>query len=138
MLIDKNITGILQDLKSISITFFITSLSGIFLDWLTAPAPYLLGSLAGVWILSSKNKILNEALGIPRWFQIGIILGLGTLVGANFQPSSLELVSTWIPSVLSMFIATLVATAIGLIYLTKLRKYEFNLAILRCIPGGQS
>ena len=138
MLIDKNITAILQDLKSISITFLVASLSGIFLNWLTAPAPYLLGSLAGVWILSSKNKILKEAMGIPRWFQIGIILGLGTLVGANFQPNSLELVSTWIPSVLSMFIATIVATAIGLIYLTKLRKYEFNLALLSCIPGGQA
>jgi len=66
MLTDKNITGILQDLKSISITLLVTSLSGIFLDWLTAPAPYLLGSLAGVWILSSKHKILNEALGTPR------------------------------------------------------------------------
>ena len=87
---------------------------------------------------SSKNKILKEAMGIPRWFQIGIILGLGTLVGANFQPNTLELVSTWIPSVLSMFIATIVATAIGLIYLTKLRKYEFNLALLSCIPGGQA
>ena len=138
MLIDKNITAILQDLKSISITFLVASLSGIFLNWLTAPAPYLLGSLAGVWILSSKNKILKEAMGIPRWFQIGIILGLGTIVGANFQPNSLELVSTWIPSVLSMFIATIVATAIGLIYLTKLRKYEFNLALLSCIPGGQA
>ena len=138
MLIDKNITAILQDLKSISITFLVASLSGIFLNWLTAPAPYLLGSLAGVWILSSKNKILKEAMGIPRWFQIGIILGLGTFIGANFQPNSLELVSTWIPSVLSMFIATIVATAIGLIYLTKLRKYEFNLALLSCIPGGQA
>ena len=37
-----------------------------------------------------------------------------------------------------MFIATIVATAIGLIYLTKLRKYEFNLALLSCIPGGQA
>ena len=138
VLIDKNITAILQDLKSISITFIVASLSGIFLNWLTAPAPYLLGSLAGVWILSSKNKSLKEAMGIPRWFQIGIILGLGTLIGANFQPNSLELVSTWIPSVLSMFIATIVATAIGLIYLTKLRKYEFNLALLSCIPGGQA
>ena len=138
MLIDKNITGILQDLKSISITFLVASLSGIFLNWLTAPAPYLLGSLVGVWILSSKNKILKEAMGIPRWFQIGIILGIGTLVGANFQPNSLELMSRWIPSVLSMFIATLVATAIGLTYLTRLRKYEFNLALLSCIPGGQA
>ena len=138
MFSNDNISAVLQDLKSISITFLIAGLSGIFLNWLTAPAPYLLGSLAGVWILSSKNKILKEAMGIPRWFQIGIILGLGTLVGANFQPNSLELVSTWIPSVLSMFIATIVATAIGLIYLTKLRKYEFNLALLSCIPGGQA
>ena len=138
MLIDKYITTILQDLKSISITFLVASLSGIFLNWLTAPAPYLLGSLAGVWILSSKNKILKEAMGIPRWFQIGIILGIGTLVGANFQPNSLELMSRWIPSVLSMFIATIIATAIGLTYLTRLRKYEFNLALLSCIPGGQA
>ena len=138
MLINKNITAILQDLKSISITFLIAGFSGIFLNWLTAPAPYLLGSLVGVWILSSKNKILKEAMGIPRWFQIGIILGIGTLVGANFQPNSLELMSRWIPSVLSMFIATIVATAIGLTYLTRLRKYEFNLALLSCIPGGQA
>ena len=138
MLMNKNITAILQDLKSISITFLVASLSGIFLNWLTAPAPYLLGSLFGVWILSSKNKILRKSMGIPRWFQIGIILGLGTLVGSNFQPNSLELMSTWIPSVLSMSIATIVATAIGLTYLTRLRNYEFNLALLSCIPGGQA
>ena len=138
MFTNDNISAVLQDLKSISITFLVASLSGILLNWLTAPAPYLLGSLVGVWILSSKNKTLKEAMGIPRWFQISIILGIGTLVGANFQPNSLELMSRWIPSVLSMFIATIVATAIGLTYLTRLRKYEFNLALLSCIPGGQA
>ena len=138
MLHNKNLPAISQDLKSISITFLIAGLSGIFLNWLSAPAPYLLGSLIGVWILSSVNKTLKEAMGIPRWFQISIILGLGTLVGTNFQPSSVKLMSTWAPSVLSMFIATIVATTLGLLYLTKLRKYEFNLALLSCIPGGQA
>ena len=119
-------------------TFFPAILSGAFLNWLSAPAPYLLGSLIGIWLLSSTNKTLRKAMGIPRWFQIGVIIGLGTLVGANFQPGSVEQMLKWAPSVFSMLTATIIATGIGLLYLVKLRKYEFNLALLSCIPGGQA
>ena len=138
MLVPANLLTVLQDLKLILITFLIAICAGVFLMWLSAPAPYLLGSLAGVWLLGAANKTVRRSVGIPRWFQVCVILGLGTLIGGSFRPDSLAQIMNWAPSIFAMFVATFLATATGLIFLTRFRKYEFRLALLSCIPGGQA
>lgn len=138
MFLPTNLLAVLQDLKLILITFFIAICAGVFLKWLSIPAPYLLGSLAGVWLLGAANKSVRSSVGVPRWFQVCVILGLGTMIGGSFRPNSLEQIMNWAPSVFAMFVATILATATGLVYLVRCRKYEFKLALLCCIPGGQA
>ena len=133
-----NPLSVSKDLTPIIVTLLLAFASGTFFKWLAIPAPYLLGSLIGVWFVGSSNKLIGAKLGIPRWFQVSVILGLGTLIGGNFNADTFKQILNWLPSVAAMFIATILATLIGIIFLIKQRQYDFNLALLCCIPGGQA
>jgi len=111
---------------------------GMAFQWINAPAPYLLGSLCGVWGLGVILKPVRRRLGIPRWLHVPVILGLGVLVGAMFNPAILANITQWFPSVAAMLLATVVATLLGFLYLTRIRHYENTLALLCCLPGGQA
>ena len=82
--------------KSVIKRFFSTILGGE-LDgiggWLMhqlgIPAPYLLGSIFATWLVGSilkKNFSQFPELAIPRWFQVIVLVGLSTLIGAAFNP----------------------------------------------------
>jgi membrane AbrB-like protein len=46
--------------------------------------------------------------------------------------------SSWAATVIAMVAATILATLAGLFFLIRIRKYDFTLALLSCIPGGQA
>ena len=128
----------LQPGFNLLLTLTIAWITGLFLHFLNFPAPYLLGSLLGVWFCGGKFISLRDRLGVPRWFYVTVVLGLAVLLGAMFNPSVLKNVSTWIPSILLMIFITAVATFIGFQFLTRCRHYDKTLAMLCCLPGGQA
>ncbi len=129
---------VIQQLNNLIITCFIALLCGWGLYQLHFPAPYLLGSLFGVWVAGGWVKPLRNRVGIPRWFVKPILLGLGVSMGAMFTPEVASSVFKWWPTVISMIAATVFATATGFWYLVGFRQYDRLLAILCCMPGGQS
>ncbi len=120
------------------ITVVIALGSGLLLEFLGAPAPYLLGSLFGVWIIGGLVRPLRSRLGIPRWLHVSVTLGMGVLVGAMFDPAVLGKMAEWSVTVVAMMVATILATAVGYIYLARLRRYPSTLSLLCCLPGGQA
>ena len=111
---------------------------GLLFWYLGVPAPYLLGSLFGVWAVSALIKPARVYLDTPRWFHRLVVLGLGVLIGAMFGPETLEQAVRWGLTVAGMLGATIVATLIGYAFLTRLRGYDPALALFCALPGGQA
>ena len=71
----------LSDLKCLICTLACAAGTSMLFKLLGVPAPFLLGSMFGVWTVSSLVKPLKRYFSIPRWFYITVVLGLGVLVG---------------------------------------------------------
>ncbi len=127
-----------HELRNLVFTVAVALTSGVLLKTLGAPAPYLLGSLFGVWLLGGLVKPARALLDIPRWLHISVTLGMGVLVGAMFDPDIVHKISRWSLTVAGMLGATLLATAVGFIYLHRIRRYPRLLSLLCCMPGGQA
>ena len=131
-------TAIMQELRQLGLTFAIALATGWLFLQLRMPAPYLMGSLFGVWIIGGVIKPLQPHLGVARWFHIPVILGLGVLIGANFTADIVTRAGDWHITIAIMIGTTILVSAIGYVFLTKRRGYESKLAFLCCIPGGQA
>ncbi len=105
---------------------------------LNFPAPFLMGSVFGVWFIGGSVKPLHPYLGVARWFHIPVVLGLGVFIGSFFQGDLIGDFIAYTPTVLAMIAVTIVVTIIGFLFLTRVRKYEPVMAILCAIPGGQA
>lgn len=120
------------------LTAAIALLAGLLCRAMDTPAPFLLGSLFGVWLAGGLMPSLRSRLGVPRWVHIPTVIGLGVLVGAMFNPEIIHHMGSWISTVIAMAGATLLATLVGFVFLTRVRDYEGTLALLCCLPGGQA
>ncbi len=128
----------LEDLKRLLITGGIALAAGWVFSNLRVPAPYMMGSVFGVWLIGGLLPGLQPHLGIARWFHVPVVLGLGTMIGAAFNAQLLSQALHWWPTILAMIVATTIATAIGWSYLVRIRGYEPRLALLCSLPGGQA
>jgi membrane AbrB-like protein len=77
-------------------------------------------------------------MGVPRWFHIIIVLGVGVIVGAMFGPDTLENMLDWIYTVSAMLVSSIIATSVSYWYLTRRRNYDPPLALFCALPGGQA
>ena len=132
------ISNLIYDICKLSLTFSIALATGWGFLALNIPAPFLMGSLFGVWIFGSIFKSSRQYLGVARWFHVPVIFGLGALIGANFRADMLTQISQWGGTVLIMVVTTVLVSCIGYIFLNKFKGYEPRLAFLCCIPGGQA
>ena len=129
---------LISEIAQLGLTFAIALVTGWLFLQLQLPAPYLMGSLFGVWIIGGIFKPIQPHLGVARWFHVPVILGLGVLIGANFKAEIMAQASQWGFTVIVMILTTIIVSAIGYVFLRRLRNYEPNLAFLCCIPGGQA
>ena len=127
-----------NDLIRMAITFSIALGAGWGFMKAGIPAPYLMGSLFGVWFGGALVKPLQPNLGVARWFHKPVVLGLGVLIGATFNQSVLDHADKWMVTLATMVGTTIVVTAIGYMFLRRRRGYEPRLAILCSVPGGQA
>ncbi len=127
-----------RDVVRLGATLGCAASGGILFWFLGVPAPYLLGSLFGVWAVSALVKPARTHLDTPRWFHRLVVLGLGVLIGAMFGPETVDQLLQWGLTVAGMLGATVVATLAGYFFLTRLRHYDSTLALFCALPGGQA
>ena len=130
--------GILRDLRKLVITFTIAVLTGYGFLYFHLPAPFLMGSLFGVWIVGGTFPSLRPQLGVARWFHVPVVLGLGVFIGANFTTELIEQATHWLTTVSIMIVVTLIVSALGYGFLRKIRHYDPVMALLCAVPGGQA
>jgi len=131
-------TWLIADIRRLAVTFAVALASGWGFLQLGFPAPYLMGSLFGVWISGGLVTRLQPHLGVARWFHKPVVLGLGVLIGATFNQAVLEQAEKWSLTLVTMVGTTFVVTVIGYLFLRRFRGYEPRLAILCSVPGGQA
>jgi len=131
-------TWLIADIRRLAVTFAVALASGWGFLQLGFPAPYLMGSLFGVWIGGGLVTRLQPHLGVARWFHKPVVLGLGVLIGATFNQAVLEQAEKWSLTLVTMVGTTFVVTVIGYQFLRRFRGYEPRLAILCSVPGGQA
>ena len=129
---------IAQDSLKIAITFGLALSTGLMFHSLSMPAPYLMGSLFGVWAVGGAIKPLRPYLGVARWFHIPVIIGLAVLIGATFDTHLVSQIQRWWKSLIVMMLTTLIVCWLGYTVLTRLRGYDKRLAFFCCLPGGQA
>lgn len=134
----KIVTRLLTDIRKISLTCMIAVCCGWICLHMGLPAPYLIGSLLGVWVIGYCVVPLRTHLGMARWVRIPVILGLAVLIGAAFNQDIFEKTQQWWISVSIMLITTLFVCVAGYYFLTRIRHYEKKLAFFCSIPGGQA
>lgn len=130
--------AILRDILNIAITSCVALGTGLLFEHAGAPAPYLMGSLFGVWFSGGIIRPLQPYLGIARWFHIPIVMGLAVLIGASFRPSLLSQIDSWAVTLGVMLVTTALATAAGMFWLVRIRRYPVTEAFLGSVPGGQA
>ena len=128
----------LEDIKKLTLTSMLALITGWLFLKVGMPAPYLMGSLFGVWAIGGMVKAVQPHLGIPRWVHIPVLLGLGVLIGANFNNQFFSLAYQWLPTVSAMLGVTAFVTFIGYQFLRHIRGYDRPMAFLCAIPGGQA
>ena len=129
---------LVHDLIRLAVTFTMALSVGWSFMQIGIPAPYLMGSLFGVWFGGALVRPLQPHLGVARWFHKPVVLGLGVLIGATFNQSVLDHADKWMVTLATMVGTTIVVTAIGYTFLRRRRGYEPRLAILCSVPGGQA
>lgn len=135
----RHLKPLLKDhLSRIIITAVVGIAGGTCMRALGAPAPYMLGSLFGAWLVGAFVPVTQQYLGTPRWFYKFIVLGLATLIGGTLSVDVFRQAVAWWPSVLAMIAATITATTLGLLYLRGIRRQPMPQAILSALPGGQA
>ena len=133
-----NSKTIINDSRKIILTFAIALSTGwLFLQG-GLPAPFLMGSLFGVWVIGANVKKLQPHLGVARWFHIPVVLGLGVLIGSHFTADIWHHAFAWSDTLLAMVIVTIIVTLCGYLFLTKIRQYDHLTAFLCSVPGGQA
>ena len=132
------IKAVIGDIRKLAFTLALAAITGYLCSKIGLPAPFLLGSLFGVWVGGTLIKPLQKQLGVARWIHIPVVLGIANLIGANFKPEILTSAKLWTTTLIAMIFATVVATMLGLFFLTRLRKYDFYTALLNSVPGGQA
>jgi membrane AbrB-like protein len=129
---------LIADIRRLAITFALALGCGWIFLKIGIPAPFLMGSLFGVWFSGGALPKLRPHLGVARWFHIPVVLGLGVLIGANFKPEIISTATQWWMTVAMMVLTTIVVTAIIYRYLLHYRGYDPMVAFFCSVPGGQA
>jgi membrane AbrB-like protein len=127
-----------DDLVKMGATFALALSTGWLFFQAGMPAPYLMGSLFGVWFGGALLRPIQPYLGVARWFHIPVILGLAVMIGAAFDQQMLVQITIWWKSLCVMMITTFIVCMTGYLLLTRWRGYDKRLAFFCSLPGGQA
>ena len=127
-----------DDLVKMGVTFALALSTGWLFFQAGMPAPYLMGSLFGVWFGGALLRPIQPYLGVARWFHIPVILGLAVMIGAAFDQQMLVQITIWWKSLCVMMITTFIVCMTGYQLLTRWRGYDKRLAFFCSLPGGQA
>tara|TARA_B100000085_G_scaffold118152_1_gene107609 strand:+ start:2096 stop:3178 length:1083 start_codon:yes stop_codon:yes gene_type:complete len=130
--------GVAKDCLKIVVTSAVALTAGLICESVGVPAPYLMGSLFGVWVVGGSLPAVQPYLGIARWFHVPVVMGLSVLIGTSFNPELIAHINGWAATLGVMLVTTAIATIVGMFWLVRIRHYPITEAFLSSVPGGQA
>lgn len=131
------IASLSADVFSLVVTLGIAALAAWVAREIHLPAPYLMGSLLGVWLAGGLVTPIRSRIAIPRWVFLPLILGLGVLFGSNFSADMFIQLSRWSLTIALVIFMTTFSGCVGFFFLHNARGYDKMTALLSALPGGQ-
>ncbi|MCY4053547.1 MAG: AbrB family transcriptional regulator [Hyphomicrobiales bacterium] len=133
----NNATSLSADACNLAATLGIAAFAAWLAREIHLPAPYLMGSLLGVWLSGGLIAPLRPRLSVPKWVFFPLILGLGVFFGSNFSADMFSQLSRWSVTIALMILITIFSGCIGFFFLYTVRGYDKITALLSALPGGQ-
>ena len=130
--------GVAKDCLKIVVTSAVALTTGLICESVGVPAPYLMGSLFGVWVVGGSLPAVQPYLGIARWFHVPVVMGLSVLIGTSFNPELIAHINGWAATLGVMLVTTAITTIVGMFWLVRIRHYPITEAFLSSVPGGQA
>lgn len=130
-------TSLFADVFSLAVTLGIAAFGAWLAHEIHLPAPYLMGSLLGVWLSGGLVAPLRPRLCVPKWLFFPLLLGLGVLFGSNFSSDMFSQLSRWSVTIALMIFVTIFSGCVGFFFLRAIRGYDKITALLSALPGGQ-
>ncbi|MCY4034715.1 MAG: hypothetical protein OXF29_03565, partial [Hyphomicrobiales bacterium] len=78
----NNATSLSADVFNLAATLGIAAFAAWLAHEIHLPAPYLMGSLLGVWLSGGLIAPMRPRLSVPKWVFFPLILGLGVFFGS--------------------------------------------------------
>ena len=98
--------GVAKDCLKIVVTSAVALTAGLICESVRVPAPYLMGSLFGVWVVGGSLPAVQPYLGIARWFHVPVVMGLSVLIGTSFNPELIAYINGWAATLGVMMVTT--------------------------------
>lgn len=133
----NRVTSLSADVFNLVVTLGIAAFAAWFAHEIHLPAPYLMGSLLGVWLSGGLVAPLRPRLSVPKWVFFPLLFGLGVLFGSNFSSDMFSQFSRWSVTIALMILITIFSGCVGFFFLRAIRGYDKITALLSALPGGQ-
>jgi len=126
-----------KQLFDIALMVLIGSVGGFIAYLLSAPMPFLIGSLAftALATIIHSQKYLRK-IHFPQYFRWGCMALIGVMIGASFDNSLIALLPRLWLSFLMMIVFILVIQQLGYLYFRHIGKYDPPTATFAAMPGG--
>jgi len=113
-------------------SLFLGAIGGLIFDWLTIPLAWMIGAM----VFTTGAALSGAPVRGSRRIRTIFIPVLGIMLGSSFTPETLDQVSSWIPSVVTMLLFVVIVVAAVGVFLHKAMGFGLVSAYFSATPGG--
>ena len=113
-------------------SLFLGAIGGLIFDWLTMPLAWMIGAM----IFTTGAALSGAPVRGSRRIRTIFIPVLGIMLGSSFTPETLDQVSSWVPSVVTMLLFVVIVVAAVGVFLHKAMGFGPVSAYFSATPGG--
>ncbi len=113
-------------------SLFLGTIGGLIFDWLTFPLAWMIGAM----VFTTGAALSGAPVRGSRRIRTIFIPVLGIMLGSSFTPETLDQVSSWVPSVVTMLLFVVIVVAVVGVFLHKAMGFGLVSAYFSATPGG--
>lgn len=121
-----------DDLGPVALTLGCGLLGGFVFNYFRMPLPWMLGAMSAVTALA----LTGHKVRIPGSFRQPMIVIIGVMLGSTFTIEFFERADEYVATIALVAIYVVLASAVCMVYLCKVGRYDPVTAYFSSIPGG--
>jgi len=105
---------------------------GALANWAALPLAWMIGAMLAV----TAGAVGGLPVALPLWLRNLFVVVLGIMLGSSFRPEIIDQLGEWSLSLAGLLLYTVVAAAVGMVYLRRVSGYSGTTAYFSATPGG--